>query len=88
MSVEDWRTQSDVEGMVQAHLDRQQPNDYRLHVERDSAQQDDGLWWVAVLPDGDDVSILDYTDRLARSTEQIQDEKALNIMLVPMIVRD
>jgi len=69
--------------LVQAALDRRQPNGYRLRADAESILGEDGWYHVLVTTQGD-VRTYAFYDALAEAEGELQDERGLNILLVPV----
>ena len=69
--------------LVQRHLNRHQPPDYRLQVVESAIRHENDWWYVGVGPDRADVRRYDYYDRLAQVERELDDEENANISLMP-----
>ncbi|QNN25258.1 hypothetical protein HED60_24250 [Planctomycetales bacterium ZRK34] len=69
--------------LVEQHLNRHQPKEYRLHVIPGATRNEDDWWYVCVGPDRDNIRRYDYYDVLAQISREIEDEDDVNITLLP-----
>jgi hypothetical protein len=71
-------------GLVQKALDRRQPKGYRIEVQPDGVLQEDD-WYHVVVRSSSDVRTYDFYDVLAEAEAELQDEKKMNVLLVPAV---
>ena len=70
--------------LVQAALDRRQPRGYRIEVQPEGVLQEDD-WYHVVVRSDKEVRTYDFYDVLAEAEAELQDEKKLNVLLVPAV---
>lgn len=73
--------------VVQRHVDRNQPSDYRLVVADDPAltRQEEDWWYVVVRPDRSGVRSHEYAERLSIIEEEILAEEKVHVLLIPTL---
>lgn len=77
-------TEQQAISLVEEHLSRHQPRDYKIEVVPGTARQDDGWWYIAVQPDKENIPRYDYYNVLAIVEREIQDrDETFNTLLVP-----
>jgi hypothetical protein len=77
-----------VADIVQAYLDKHQPADYRLNVNRRGMEFRHDYWYVTVLPDRDAVSMWDYAHHLTQIEDEIESGEGISVLLVPTLADD
>jgi hypothetical protein len=76
---------ADIFSLVEEFLARRQPSGYHLNIIREASKQEDDWWYVVVQPDHENVRAFDYAGILAETEQDLQDEKHLNVLLVPTL---
>jgi len=69
---------------VQEALDRRQPRGYRVEVRPEGVLREDD-WYHVVVEADQDTRNYDFYDVLAEAEAELQDEKKLNVLLVPAV---
>jgi hypothetical protein len=69
---------------VQQALDRRQPAGYRVEVKPDGVLREDD-WYHVVVEANQDTRNYGFYDVLAEAEAELQDEKHLNVLLVPAV---
>jgi hypothetical protein len=69
---------------VQKALDKRQPKGYRVEVSAEGVLREDDWYHVVVQADQDRRNY-DFYDVLAEAEAELQDERHLNVLLVPAV---
>ena len=69
--------------LAQDALDKRQPRKYRIEVDQDNVLHEDDWYQVLVKTPGD-VRTYEFYDALAEAEGELQDERGLHILLVPV----
>ena len=70
--------------VAQEALNRRQPRDYRIDVDPSSVLHEDD-WYQVLVKTPNDVRTDEFYDVLAQAEAELQDERGLNILLVPVV---
>jgi hypothetical protein len=76
-------TRKEVIRIVHECLKKHKDKNWPLEVLEDGVRQDDDWWYVPVRPGQKRERGFEYYDLLARIEEELEDQKELNILLVP-----
>jgi hypothetical protein len=81
--VADSTERSRIATFAQEALNRRQPQGYRIDVDPSSVLRDDD-WYQVLVRTPNDVRTYEFYDVLAEAEAELQDERGLNILLVPV----
>jgi hypothetical protein len=83
-AVTDALKKKEIAALAQKALDKHQPRDYRIAVNSDDILKDDE-WYQLLVTTPNDVRTFEFYDALAQAEAELQDERHLKILLVPVI---
>jgi hypothetical protein len=82
--VMDAATRDSIAVRAQAALDKHQPRDYQITVQRDAILEDDG-WYHIVVATPNDVRSREFYEALADAEAELQDDNGHQYLLVPTV---
>ena len=79
----DAQERSRIASLAQQALDRRQPRAYRIEVDAENVLQEDD-WYQVLVKTPNDVRTYEFYDALAEAEGELQDDRDLHILLVPV----
>ncbi len=77
--------QNRIADLSEKYMDRHQPTDHRMVVNRDAIEKRGDVWLVVVNPDDED--LFDYNDhaRAVEASMEMEDNEHIQVLFVPLL---
>jgi hypothetical protein len=76
-------TPADVVGLAERYLEKHQPTDYRILIDRIGVKEDEQGWWeVPIRPSKEDVPSYDWIGRSAEAAADMDEAEGLHVLFM------
>lgn len=79
-------TQTQILDAVESKIEKYQPSDFRLLVQREGARHEGDWWYVVVTSSDPEARASAYTHAVSQVEDDIEEELGENVLLVPSLV--
>ena len=74
-------TPTEVAGLIERYLEKHQPGDYRILVDRAGIKEDEEGWWeVPIRPSREDVPSYDWIGRSAEAAAEMDEVEGVHVL--------